>query len=108
MSPDTSKEESTFKHSRLKNPAKHTGLILVPIMAFLCATVFAAAKSEATRASLENWLVEKKRTSVSCDSDNSESKNNMPYKKNENGCSHMGTSCTLFTAGNKRNKIHSC
>jgi hypothetical protein len=96
------------KHSPLKNPTTHTGLILVTIMAFLCAIVLAEYKSIAARASVANWLVAKKRITVFCDPGNSESKNNIPYKNNGNGCSHMGTSCALFNIGNKRNKIHSC
>jgi len=91
----------------VKNPTKHTGPILVTIMAFLCAAVFAAGKNVAASASVENWLA-KKRTAISCVPGTNESKNNMPHKNEGSGCSHMGISCALFNVGNKRNKIHSC
>lgn len=80
----------------------------ITILVLICAPVFAVCKRIAASVSAENWLVEKKRTTIFCDPGNNRSKNNMPYRNDGNGCSHMGTSCTLFNTGNKRNKIYSC
>jgi len=80
----------------------------ITIHVLICAPVFAVCKRIAASASAENWLVEKKRTTIFCDPGNNRSKNNTPYRNDGNGCSHMGTSFTLFNTGNKRNKIYSC
>jgi hypothetical protein len=93
---------STLQHREMKG-----SLVAIIILVLICATVFAVRKGIAARASAENWLVEKKRTTISCDPGNNRSKNNIPYGNNGNGCSHMGTPCPLLNAGNRRYKIHS-
>jgi len=92
----------------MKNPTKHAGLILVTIMACVCATVLAVTRSVAARASQNEWLFTKQATAVSCAKNLSGYAGSSGDKNNEGGCSHMGVSCTLFNNTNKRNKTHAC
>jgi len=91
----------------VRNPTKHTGLILVTLMAFLCAGVLAVTRSVAARTSQNEWQITKQDTAITCET-------NIPVdagsdKNNGSGCAHqLGASCLLTISGDKRNKTHSC
>jgi hypothetical protein len=92
----------------MKGPTKHAALVLVTIMAFLCATVLAVTRGAADRISQNEWLFNKQATAVSCiknvPADGSSGDNN-----NGSGCAHqLGASCLLTIGGDRRNKTYSC
>src|SRR5215467_2295406 len=79
---------------------------VIVVLAFLCAVLFAINKSFGTKRVVNNWLLVKKQTALSCQPNN-KSNNDGQLPAKDNGCSHTGN-CSLINSGNKRNKRYTC
>jgi len=103
------KENTTFKSTRLKIPTKHIEIILVSIMAFICAIVLLLIRSISSNGNESEWLLRKEATAISCIKSDSSEPGSSGDKNNGGGCAHqLGTSCLLTISAEKRNKTHTC
>jgi hypothetical protein len=90
---------------------KPTNLILISLLAFLCAFALAEFKSIANKIKVEEWLLIKKYGVISCYADGTTAANqSLPVNKNNgNTCPHQADALCFFVKNeNKRNKIHKC
>jgi len=102
------KENTTFKGTRLNIPTKHIEIILVSIMAFICAIVLLLIRSISSNGNESEWLLRKEATAISCIKSDSAEPGASGDKNNGGGCAHqLGASC-LLTIAEKRNKTHTC
>jgi hypothetical protein len=93
------------------NRMKRKNLIMISVLAFVCAFALAEFKSIAAKIKVEEWLLIEKYGVVSCSYDRLvDSDRSLPFDKNGgNSCPHQsGASCLLSMSESKRNKIHKC
>ena len=84
-------------------------MILVSIMAFVCAIVLLLIRSISSNANENEWLLRKKATAISCIKSDSDEPGSSGDKNNGGGCAHqLGASCLLTISAEKRNKTHTC
>ena len=84
-------------------------MILVSIMAFICAIVLLLIRSISSNGNENEWLLRKEATAISCNKSDSAEPGSSGDKNNGGGCAHqLGASCLLTISAEKRNKTHTC
>ena len=97
--------------NRSEKRIKWTRVTMIGIAAFLCAMALVEFKSIASKIQVEEWLLIKKYSVISCSAyELTAIDYSLPRDKNNgNSCPHQ-TGATYFLSinGGKRNKIHKC